>query len=137
MRTLAASFLAGLVFAIGLGVAGMTRPGKVAGFLDLTGAWDPSLAMVMVGAIGVYAVAARALTPLERPEETGCAPAGAPITAKLLIGSAIFGVGWGLSGYCPGPALVSLAGLGPGVVVFVGAMLGGMKLASLLGAQSE
>lgn len=136
MKDLATSALSGLTFGVGLCLAGMTQPSKVVGFLDVFGAWDLSLALVMVGAIGVYGVATRVLTPRVTADDPGCA-VDVPLDRRLLLGSAIFGVGWALAGYCPGPAVVSVAGLAAGPVVFVGAMLGGMKLQSWLAPQSE
>lgn len=103
-------FLSGLLFALGLAVAGMTMPERVLAFLDVTGAWDPSLALVMVGGIGAYA-AGRAVVgrtmraPLFAPAFAACARSG--VDARLVVGALLFGAGWGLAGYCPGPALVS------------------------------
>jgi uncharacterized membrane protein YedE/YeeE len=120
-------FIAGLLFALGLGLSGMTDARKVIGFLDLTGAWDASLALVMVGAIAVHATFLRLAN--RRPPalgEDGCAaPGGSPVDPALLAGAALFGVGWGLAGYCPGPAIVSLATGSVRVIVFVLAMLAG------------
>jgi uncharacterized protein len=120
----------GLVFGIGLILAGMTNPLKVKAFLDLAGAWDPSLALVMGGAIAVSALAfARAKArqrswtgvPMEIPARRG-------IDARLLVGGVLFGTGWGIAGFCPGPALVALgSGMGA-AAVFVAAMLVGMVL---------
>ena len=114
------AFLAGVIFAIGLCLSGMTQPGKVIAFLDVTGDWDPSLAFVMMGAIGVHVFFAR-----RRP---AVAAKVLPVTPRLLIGSALFGIGWGLGGYCPGPALVSLVALAPVTLAFVAAMVVGMLL---------
>ena len=127
---LAASLLAGLVFGIGLLVSGMADPAKVLGFLDLAGAWDPSLALVMAGAIGVGGVGF--FFAGQRPHAVlGPAmklPTSQSLDRRLVLGSLLFGVGWGLAGFCPGPALVAL-GLGQAkAVVFVLAMLGGMAL---------
>ncbi len=122
------AFLSGLVFGVGLCVSGMTQPTKVIGFLDVAGDWDPSLGLVMAGAIGVHAFAARwarsAASPRLAP--TFLTPTRTEIDASLVIGSLIFGVGWGLVGYCPGPALTSSATLAPGLFVFLGAMVVGM-----------
>lgn len=124
-----AAFLAGLLFGVGLIVAQMTNPSKVIGFLDITGNWDPSLAFVMVGAIAVYAPAywlsrTRPARPLWGEEFK--LPLRQQIDRPLVLGALTFGVGWGLSGFCPGPALTS-AGFGePRVWVFVAAMLAGM-----------
>jgi len=132
-------FVAGLVFGLGLLLSGMADPAKVLGFLDLAGAWDPSLAFVMAGAIAVAAPAfalarrrAKALLggPMQLPTATA-------IDRRLVLGSLTFGVGWGLAGFCPGPALVAL-GLGaPQAVVFVAAMLAGMGLFELIEARRK
>jgi uncharacterized membrane protein YedE/YeeE len=125
-----ASFAAGLVFGLGLIVSGMTDPAKVLGFLDLAGAWDPSLALVMGGAVvvGLFAFAAarrRDVSWLGAPMRL---PAARAIDARLIAGSLLFGVGWGVAGFCPGPGLVAMA-MGYGkALAFVAAMLGGMAL---------
>lgn len=128
------ALLAGLVFGLGLILSGMANPAKVLGFLDLAGFWDPSLALVMVGAIAVGLVAfalarRREVTLLGAPLRL---PTATAIDRRLLIGSLLFGVGWGLAGFCPGPALVALGMGAPKAVVFVVAMLGGMGLFELL-----
>ena len=130
----AASLLAGLVFGLGLIVSGMADPAKVLGFLDLAGAWDPSLALVMAGAIGVglvaFAVARRRTTSLLGAEMQ--LPTARHVDRRLVIGSLLFGIGWGIAGFCPGPGLVAL-GMGEfKALVFVGAMLGGMGLFELI-----
>ena len=118
----------GFIFGWGLILAGMTNPAKVIAFLDISGAWDPSLALVMGGAMSVASVAfliARG----RRASFTGAPlqiPQSRKIESRLIIGSLMFGAGWGLGGLCPGPALVSLVGGPPGVSVFVVAMLVGM-----------
>ena len=128
------SLLAGLVFGLGLIAAGMTDPMKVRAFLDLTGAWDPSLALVMGAAIAVgvpvMALARRrgrtwSGAPIEWPQATA-------IDARLIAGGLIFGTGWGLVGLCPGPALVALGSGWGEAAIFVAAMLGGMALHALL-----
>lgn len=125
---LASAFAAGLVFGVGLILSGMTDPGKVIGFLDLAGSWDPSLAFVMGGAILVGAFAF-AFAQRRAHSFLGGAmhlPRNRDIDKRLLGGSLLFGIGWGLAGFCPGPALVSFAsGVDP-AAVFVAAMLGGM-----------
>ncbi len=130
----AVAFVSGIVFALGLGLAGMTRPSKILAFLDVAGPWDPSLAFVMVGAIGVHfvsvRVARRASSPSLAPRFAW--PLEKGIDGRLLLGAALFGIGWGLAGYCPGPALVSLASLGPGVLLFVAAMAVGTFAAGKL-----
>jgi uncharacterized membrane protein YedE/YeeE len=130
VRTDGTAFLAGALFSVGLTISGMTLPHKVVGFLDLTGDWDPSLAFVMAGALAVYGLAWRLLAPSRRTrmEATGRLPTYAGIDAKLLGGTAIFGVGWGLSGFCPGPAFTAAGAGGLGAITFVGAMLLGMGL---------
>lgn len=126
----AASFVCGLVFGLGLVVAGMTDPRKVLGFLDLAGAWDPSLAFVLGGAVGFSAVAFRGVLRQARPwfSEVFRLPARTDIDSALVIGAVLFGVGWGLVGYCPGPAIVSLAWGNAEAWVLVPAMLAGAAL---------
>jgi uncharacterized membrane protein YedE/YeeE len=123
-------FLTGVLFALGLGIAGMTQPTKIIAFLDIFGDWDPSLILVMAGAVGVnlavYRLTLRRAKPLL--EDTFTVPSNRPINARLVAGSALFGVGWGLSGYCPGPALVSSVTGWGSVLTFVAAMLFGMLL---------
>lgn len=123
-----ASLFSGLVFGLGLIVSGMANPAKVLAFLDLAGAWDPSLMFVMGGAIAVgffaFRVAAkRSRTLLGAPL---CLPKPGRIDRRLLVGSALFGVGWGLAGICPGPGLVLLGAGAPEGVVFVLALLAGI-----------
>lgn len=121
------AMLSGLVFSVGLAVSGMTKPSKVVGFLDVGGAWDPSLVFVMVGAIAVYAVgyrlvARRGRTALGEPLQL---PTARRVDRRLLAGSALFGLGWGLGGYCPGPGLAA-AGAGAGnALLFVASMAAG------------
>jgi uncharacterized membrane protein YedE/YeeE len=130
----AAAFFAGLVFGIGLLVSGMTDPGKVQGFLDVAGAWDPSLAFVMAGAIAV-GFFAFALAKRRAQAFLGGAmrlPQRRDIDARLVGGSIVFGIGWGLAGFCPGPALVSLGSGEAKAAVFVAGMLAGMLAYTLL-----
>jgi len=124
------SFVTGLMFAIGLGISGMTRPLKVVDFLDVGGSWDPSLAMVMIGAIAVYAISYRLIVRRSSPVFGGLfqTPAATSVDARLLGGAAVFGTGWGLSGYCPGPALTALGGAGTAALWFVPSMAAGMLL---------
>lgn len=126
--------VSGLLFGVGLLVAGMTRPSKVVGFLDVTGDWDPSLGFVMMGAIAVHFVAYRLVPRLPSPWLGGTfsIPTRADVDGRLIAGAALFGLGWGLGGFCPGPAIVTLATGGTDVLVFVGGMLGGMALFQLL-----
>ena len=122
------SFLAGLVFGLGLIVSGMANPAKVLGFLDLGGRWDPSLAFVMGGAIAVGAVAF-AVARRRTVSFLGAAmrlPTARTVDRRLAVGSVLFGIGWGVAGFCPGPGLVA-AGMGEAkALVFVAAMLAGM-----------
>ena len=124
------SLLAGLVFGIGLMVSGMANPAKVLGFLDLFGRWDPSLALVMGGAVAVSAVAF-AIARRRSASLLGATlklPTARQIDRRLVMGSVLFGIGWGIAGFCPGPALVAL-GMGEAkALVFVAAMLAGMGL---------
>lgn len=121
--------LIGALFAVGLVVSGMTQPGKVVGFLDVTGAWDPSLALVMMGALLVHGLVLWGTRGATTPalEQRFREPPAGRVDAPLVLGSALFGVGWGLAGYCPGPALVG-ALAGPGALTFTASMLGGMAL---------
>lgn len=130
MRRLEISFLAGFVFAIGLGVSGMTRPSKVIGFLDFAGNWDPSLALVMIGAMAIYFAAWRIRLRRSAPilATVFSIPQQRSVSGALVAGAAIFGVGWGLSGFCPGPAITSLASGSLPVLVFTAAMALGVYL---------
>lgn len=127
--------LSGVIFGLGLAVSQMINPAKVLAFLDVAGAWDPSLALVMVAALLVMGVAwrlERRRVAAVRPQGLSAQPAGgaqtAGIDAPLTTGAVIFGVGWGLVGFCPGPALAALALFRPEPLVFVAAMLAGMQL---------
>ncbi len=123
-----ASLVAGLLFGAGLAVSGMTLPSKVMGFLDFTGAWDPTLIFVMGGAIAVHATLYWAFRKRPSPlfAERFQLPTRRDIEPKLIAGAALFGLGWGLGGYCPGPAVVLLPSGGVEVVAFVIAMLAAM-----------
>jgi uncharacterized membrane protein YedE/YeeE len=122
------AFASGLVFALGLGLSGMTRPEKILAFLDVGPGWDPSLALVMVGAVAVHALFVRRARRSPRPRFAPAFawPAERAVDARLLVGAAVFGIGWGLVGYCPGPAVVALASLDARPFVFVAAMAAGM-----------
>ena len=128
------AFLAGLLFALGLGVSGMTQPPKVVAFLDVAGRWDPSLAFVMLGAIGVHASLARLILRRRAPvlAPAFSLPQRRGVDGPLVLGAAVFGVGWGLAGLCPGPAITLLASGRPTAVGFVAAMLAGMVLGRAL-----
>jgi hypothetical protein len=126
-------FIAGLLFGIGLIVSGMTDPGKVTGFLDLSGDWDPSLALVMGGAIavGFFAFAAARKRSTSLLGGTMYLPASDSVDSRVLIGSVVFGVGWGLSGFCPGPAVVATGAGYWQALVFTLSMLAGMAVHEL------
>jgi hypothetical protein len=135
VRSKAAAFGAGALFAAGLAVGGMTRPSKVRGFLDFAGAWDPALLFVMGGAVTVYFVLHRLLLRRPKPlfDTQFHLPTRKDLDARLLGGAAIFGIGWGLVGYCPGPGLASLAtGIAP--ALFVVAMAIGMWIQRMVEA---
>lgn len=130
MRQHISAGIAGCVFAVGLGLSGMTNANKVINFLDIFGNWDPSLAFVMVGAIGVHALLWRLIKRLNSPifSDSFSLPTLNSIGRPLVVGAALFGTGWGLSGYCPGPAVVSMVGLGNEAFVFCTAMLFGIVI---------
>jgi uncharacterized membrane protein YedE/YeeE len=133
------AFLTGLIFGLGLLLSGMANPDKVLSFLDLAGAWDPSLALVMLGAIAVGVIAftfikGRSHSLLGEPLKL---PAKSELDARLIIGSLGFGVGWGLAGFCPGPALVALGAGEAKAAVFVAAMLAGMGLFELIESRKQ
>jgi len=138
MPLLFACFGCGLIFGTGLLISGMTQPEKVLGFLDIFGAWDATLAFVMAGAVAVaaagFALARRRGIPVFAPGHLW--PARSDIDTPLVAGAVLFGVGWGLIGICPGPALVNLAGLSLPIVVFVVAMALGMAGFGLLPTRS-
>ena len=126
-------FVAGILFGLGLAVSGMTDPTRVISFLDISGNWDPALMFVMGGALGSYALCMKLTRKIRCGKgicdtDLPCADSG-PISSRLLIGSALFGIGWGLAGFCPGPALANLAAFRTEVLVFVPLMLLGMSIA--------
>ncbi len=128
------AWIAGVLFGFGLMLGGMTNPAKVLAFLDLAGPWDPSLAFVMGGAMSVAAVAfalanTRVKSVLGAPLQI---PRNRTLDGRLVLGSLAFGVGWGLGGFCPGPALVAVASGAPKAVAFTAAMLAGMALFELI-----
>jgi uncharacterized membrane protein YedE/YeeE len=131
VKAIAIGFAAGLLFGAGLVVARMTDPRVVLAFLDLTGAWNPSLILVMGGAAATfgafYAITMRRRAPLVGPSLR--LPAERPLDTRLFLGTAIFGLGWGLVGLCPGPALTSMASGGTATLAFVAAMIAGVALA--------
>ena len=128
-----ASFLCGLIFGSGLMNSGMTQPAKVLGFLDVFGHWDPTLAFVMAGALAIssvgYALARRQIRPVIAAQHFW--PKRTDIDRSLVVGSMLFGIGWGLAGLCPGPALENLASLSPRVFIFIMAMIAGMSVLDL------
>lgn len=128
MRNGVAAFIVGFIFALGLGLSGMTQPQKVVGFLDIFGNWDPTLAFVMVGAIIVHLIAYRVIVRRPRPlwSDKWHIPTRKEITPSLVMGSFLFGIGWGLAGYCPGPALTSIASFQMKPLIFVLSMVLGM-----------
>jgi len=128
-----ASFLCGLIFGAGLIISGMTQPAKVLGFLDIFGRWDPTLAFVMAGALVLSSVGYWLARHQRRPVIAAqhLWPNKTDIDRPLVVGSVLFGLGWGLAGLCPGPALVNLASLLPRVFVFVAAMMAGMSVLDL------
>jgi uncharacterized protein len=139
MKDLALALFAGLVFGVGLVVSGMTQPAKVIAFLDLGSGWDPSLAFVMGGAIAVHFLAYRLVPKLERPV-WGIAwslPSRRDVDHRLIVGAALFGAGWGLGGYCPGPALTSVVAGANNTLIFTSAMLVAMWAHSLWTTAAE
>jgi uncharacterized membrane protein YedE/YeeE len=128
-RTLSA-FVAGAIFGTGLIISEMVNPKRVKGFLDVSGNWDPTLVFVMAGAFLVTGIGYKLVFFRSKPlfESSFSVPTKRVIDARLVIGAILFGMGWGLGGLCPGPAIVSAATLNPNVVIFVVAMIAGMKL---------
>jgi len=128
MREILAGMITGLIFGLGLCLSGMADPAVVLGFLDIAGDWNPALAFVMAAGVVVTFLGYRLLVPKTRPLWASgfSLPSAKAVDAPVLSGAAIFGVGWGLAGYCPGPAVVSLASGRPAVFIFVAAMAAGM-----------
>lgn len=127
---LISAFVCGLIFSLGLGMAGMTQPTKIIAFLDVAGSWDPSLLFVMAGAVSLGLVLFPSVLKRRAPilGTKFLMPEKAGVDTRLLTGSALFGIGWGLSGLCPGPALVSLVTAQPAVFVFVSSMIAGLGI---------
>jgi uncharacterized protein len=126
VKALASALLAGVIFGVGLCVSGMTDPKNILAFLDVTGHWSPNLAGVMLGAVAVHAVWLRVGARVTATGQTSLLAPQVRIDGALLGGAALFGVGWGLSGYCPGPAIVALGSGARGAIVFVAAMVVGI-----------
>lgn len=126
----AAITASGFLFGLGLAISGMTNPAKVVGFLDIAGDWDPSLILVMVAGLGITVPSFHFILKQKQPlfSKQFFLPTRKDLDGKLLAGSALFGIGWGIGGYCPGPALAALVSLNSNVILFCGAMLAGMVL---------
>ena len=128
------SFISGFIFAIGLGISGMMNPDKVKAWLDITGKWDPSLTMVMLGGVIVtfitYPLIFKRKTPVFA--ESFAIPANKNIDKNLLLGAVLFGAGWGIGGLCPGPAIANLGSMNFGIIVFVASMMVGFYLHQLI-----
>lgn len=131
------AFLAGALFSVGLGLAGMTQPAKVINFLDVSGHWDPSLAFVMGGALVVYGVALPLIRKREAPILGGrfLIPTRSDLSPRLFVGAALFGLGWGIAGFCPGPAITAAGSGMTNALLFLPAMAGGMLLFHLWDAR--
>ncbi len=129
-----AIFISGLLFGMGLAISGMVNPAKVIGFLNLTGSWDPTLVLVMGGGLAVTVPAFHWILKNPTPlfADRFFLPTLQHIDPKLLLGAVLFGVGWGIAGFCPGPALAALVTFNPQVLLFVGAMIAGMTLHKLI-----
>jgi len=130
------ALLSGLLFGLGLSLGGMTQPAVVLGFLDIFGQWDPRLAFVMAGAVITTAIGYRVALRLSRPllAEAFQLPTSRRADVRLVGGAAVFGIGWGIAGYCPGPALASLGATNPSLLVLVACMIAGWWLASRVAA---
>lgn len=139
MVQLAAAFVVGIIFALGLAVSEMINPARVIGFLDVAGRWDPTLLLVMTGALAVTVPLFPAILRRSKPFLAArySLPTQTRIDWRLIIGAAIFGAGWGLAGFCPGPALAALASGSPSVILFVLAMIAGQWLAARFETRSK
>ena len=134
MKNSIVALLVGFIFAIGLGVAGMTQPAKVVGFLDIFGSWDPSLMFVMAGAIAVHFLTYKLIRKRTKPvfDIKWHVPTSKEVTPALIAGAFLFGIGWGLGGLCPGPAITALASFEVRPLIFVLSMITGMYLYRLV-----
>lgn len=130
------SFVAGLVFAVGLGLSGMMNPEKVQGFLDLAGKWDPSLALVMGGAVTITFILFPIIFKRKKPvfESSFAVPSNKKIDKSLITGAVLFGAGWGIGGFCPGPAIASIGSFNPNILLFVISMLTGFVIQQKISA---
>jgi uncharacterized protein len=139
LKTSIVALVSGLSFGAGLVISGMTQPRKVLGFLDVFGAWDASLLCVMAGAIAVHALGYRLVRTLPHPlfDARFAVPTRRDIDANLALGAVLFGIGWGIAGYCPGPGVVALASGRTSVVIFVAAMAAGMLVTSWLQTEAR
>lgn len=134
MKNSIVALLVGFIFAIGLGVAGMTQPAKVVGFLDIFGSWDPSLMFVMAGAIAVHFITYKLIRKRTKPvfDIKWHVPTSKEVTPTLMVGAFLFGIGWGLGGLCPGPAITALASFEVRPFIFILSMIIGMYLYRLV-----
>jgi len=134
-----AAFCCGLLFSLGLVVSGMANPAKVLNFLDVLGNWDPSLAFVMGGAVAVTGIGFRVVTKRSSPAlfSNFSLPTRIDVDKPLIVGAILFGIGWGVGGYCPGPAWTSLSAMAPGTLVFISTMAFGMWLTSWMKNRSN
>jgi uncharacterized membrane protein YedE/YeeE len=134
MKSTVSAFIAGLVFGLGLILSEMVNPQRVRGFLDIAGNWDPTLVFVMGGAVLVTAIGFRLAFLRSKPwfSNAFAVPTNRLIDSRLVLGAVMFGVGWGIAGFCPGPAIVGLATLNLDILIFVLAMIAGMKLVGLV-----
>lgn len=139
MRGALAGLLAGLLFGGGLALSGMTDPAIVLGFLDVAGQWNPTLAFVMAAALSVtfvgYRLAWRQRAPIWAP--TFELPTTHTVDGRLLVGAALFGIGWGIAGWCPGPAIASLSAPSPELLLFLAAMILGILIARIAGSPAQ
>jgi uncharacterized membrane protein YedE/YeeE len=136
---LAIIYLIGVLFGLGISLGGMADPAKVVNFFDVAGSWDPSLAFVMAGALGTTAVGYRVVLARSAPlmERQFVLPTSRSIDLRLLGGATVFGIGWGLTGFCPGGALPALGTAEPAVVIFAGAMIAGILIAKAIIAATD
>lgn len=132
MKTIVAALASGIIFGLGLCLSEMINPTRVVGFLDVFGTWDMTLVFVMISAVAVTAIGFPLVTRRAKPvlADRFLIPQRTDIDRRLITGSVLFGIGWGLAGLCPGPAIAALASMSPSILIFVAAMIGGQWLAS-------